>query len=55
MCLAFHTSRGLLPSGVCNGKCDHESSIMRWPWPMVKNVTDGKIVGFIWNNCIWLT
>jgi hypothetical protein len=55
MCLADLTSRGVLPSEVCKIKFDNESSIMRRPWPMVKNVTDGQFVGFIWNNCIWLT
>ena len=28
---ADHSSRGVLPSGVC--VCDREASIMRRPWP----------------------
>ena len=30
---ADHSSRGVLPSVVCLNECDHESSIMRRPWP----------------------
>ena len=31
MCLSDHSSRGVLPNGVC--EYDGESSIIRWPWP----------------------
>ena len=31
--LADHSSRGVLSSVVCLTECDHESLIMRRPWP----------------------
>jgi hypothetical protein len=59
MRLAGHSFRGVLPSAVCKTKCDHDSSIVRRPWPtrgccaMVKrNSPDGHFFGLICYNYI---